>query len=215
MKSIVCIFAHPDDESFGPGGTIAKLALTNNVYIICATDGGAGHTSNVEGIVDIRKQELLDGAKILGVKEVFFLGFSDGDLSNNLYHKVASEIENKVKELKPETIITFEPKGVSGHIDHVAVTFITNFVAEKFEFVKKIMYFCISDAMRKFVSDYFIYFPEGYNENEVDEVVDVSEVWDKRIEAIKAHQSQRKDGDSLLLWLEKLPKKEYFLVKNR
>jgi len=215
MNNILCIFAHPDDESFGPGGTIAKLALTNDVYIICVTDGGAGHTKSVEDIVEVRKNELLAGAKILGVREVFFLGFKDGDLSNNLYHEVASRIKAKVMELKPQTIITFEPRGISGHIDHIATTFITNYVTQKLDFVKKIMYHCISDTMRKLIPDYFIYFPEGYSEAEIDEVVDVSEVWDKKIEAIKAHVSQKKDGDFLLNMANKLPKKEYFLIASR
>ncbi|MBI4159549.1 PIG-L family deacetylase [Candidatus Wolfebacteria bacterium] len=85
MKTIVCIFAHPDDEAFGPGGTIAKLAKKNRVYIICATKGEAGKDSRRKkmGVLhDHRASELVASAKILGVKKVYFLGFKDGTLSN-------------------------------------------------------------------------------------------------------------------------------------
>ncbi|MBI2637373.1 MAG: PIG-L family deacetylase, partial [Candidatus Sungbacteria bacterium] len=48
-KTIVAIFAHPDDEAFGPAGTLAKLALAHDVYVICATKGEAGDKTYAEG----------------------------------------------------------------------------------------------------------------------------------------------------------------------
>jgi len=72
-KNIFCIFAHPDDEAFGPSGIIAKWAEENNVYLICVTDGS--HPNGGKKKLDkVRRKELLVSAKILGVKKVFFLG---------------------------------------------------------------------------------------------------------------------------------------------
>ena len=212
MKSLVCVFAHPDDEAFGPSGLIAKEALRRDVYLICVTDGSSyGDTK----LIKIRKEEIKASAGILGVKKVFFLGFKDGTLSNNLYHEIAGKIEKILKTLKPDTLLTYEPRGVSGHIDHIAVSMVTTFVFEKLKFVKTLLYHCMPESQSKFVRGYFIYFPPGYKKNEIDMVIDVKDVWDKKIEAIKAHKSQVKDGKMILSFMPHIPKKEYFLVKTK
>src|SRR3989344_5955519 len=137
MKSIVCIFAHPDDEAFGPGGTIAILAKNYKVFIICVTDGDAGKNSSSQAreLGELRKEELLASAKVLRVRKVFFLGYKDGSLNNNLYHQLAEKLTKHLAILKPVTLLTFEPSGVSGHIDHIAVSMITSFVFEKLDYV--------------------------------------------------------------------------------
>lgn len=218
MKTIVGVFAHPDDESFGPGGTLAKLAKKNDVYVICVTGGDAGqnerkHTSRL--LSDIRHDELKEASQILGIKKRFCLKYKDGTLSNNKYHEIASKIEKILKKLKPEIIITFEPKGVSGHIDHIAVSMITTFVFKNNPWIKKLMYYCIKDTRReKYLDDYFIYFPEGYKRSEIDEEVDTTKTLETKIRAIRAHKSQKKDADRIIKSLLKLPPREYFLVKN-
>src|SRR5579872_4442081 len=121
-KTIVCVFAHPDDEAFGPGGTIALLAKENDVYILCATKGEAGQNSLTDletPLQNERMEELKRSAKILGVKKVIFLDFIDGTLSNSLYHKLAEKITQYLNELKPEMLLTYENRGISGHIDHI------------------------------------------------------------------------------------------------
>lgn len=221
-KTIVCVFAHPDDEAFGPGGTIAKLAQKNDVYIICATSGEAGQ-KNIEDkreLGEIRREELLKSAEILGVKKVYFLGFEDGTLSNNLYHKLGDAIRERLKVLKPEIIITYEPQGGSGHIDHIAVAMVTMFVSRQLSFVKEIwQYFTLEKYKkhrRKEFGDYFIYMPPGYKEKDADKIVDTSNVFNKKVKAMQMHKSQMHDVKRILSLQTKFPKKEYFLVvKNR
>ncbi len=216
MKPVVlAIFAHPDDEAFGPGGTLAKFAKTHEVHLICATCGekGQNHTSNDEKLSDLRINELRKAAKILGIKKVHFLGFIDGTLSNNLYHKLAARIEPFFEELKPEIVITFEPKGVSGHIDHITVSLVTTYVVNKFNFVKKLLYFCtLPEEVETISKGYFIYFPKGYSKKEIDWENDVTSVWDTKVKAMYAHASQRHDAERILDTLQKLPKKEHFLL---
>jgi LmbE family N-acetylglucosaminyl deacetylase len=212
MKSLVCVFAHPDDEAFGPSGTIAKEALLRDVYLICVTDGGAyGDTK----LAKIRKEEIQASANILGIKKIFFLGFKDGSLNNNLYHDLAGKIEKIIKDLRPDTILTYEPHGVSGHIDHIAVSLVTTYVFQKLRFVKTLLYHCLPEWQTKFQRGYFIYFPPGYKKDEIDRVEDVKDVWSKKIEAIKAHKSQAKDGKAILGFMHLIPKKEYFLVLKK
>lgn len=215
---VVAVFAHPDDEAFGPGGTLAKYALTSDVYIITATGGEAGQNSlsnSEKKLSEIRKNELLASAKILGIKKVFFLGFEDGTLSNSIYHKIASKIEKKLKELQPSTVLTYEPHGISGHLDHIAISFITTFVVKKLDFVKELMYYCMSEEESIPMDDYFIYFPKGYKKTEIDITIDTTDVWETKVKAMLAHKSQKHDAKRILKQRENLPKREYFMLFKR
>lgn len=209
MKPVVGIFAHPDDEAMGPSGTLALLAKTRPVYLICATDGNQG-----KNLKDIRSQELEASAKILGVKQVFFLKFKDGDLSNNLYHELADAIKKILDQLKPDTIITFENRGVSGHIDHITVSLVCSYLFDKLRYVRKAMYYCRRSSPLP-LKNYFIYFPPGYSEREVDEVVDIKPVLKQKISAIKCHASQASDVRRVLALLAVTPKKEFFLIRHK
>ncbi len=220
-KVIVGIFAHPDDEAMGPGGTLALLSQTHDVYIICVTNGDAtiGDCLIKNGnLGQIRQKELEKSAKILGIKKVFFLDFKDGELNNNLYHEIAAKIENVLKKLKAEIIITFEMHGLSGHLDHIAVSMITTYIVESKKLASEIWYFCHSEifnnTLKDELKDYFIYFPNGYKKSEIDNIIDIKDVWDKKIKAINCHKSQLIDVEKNLRWLNKLPKEEYFLIRK-
>ncbi len=215
MKSVVCVFAHPDDEAFGPGGTIALLSKKLPVYIICVTDGDAGQNSSKakRDLGIIRKEELKRSAKLLGVKKVFFLGFNDGSLCNSLYHDMADKIKSIISRIKPDTLLTFEPKGVSGHIDHITVSMVTTYIFNRVKYIKKLMYYCIGVNHRVLEGEnYFIYFPDGYKNEDIDEIYDISSVWEQKIAAMDAHRSQKHDGVNIQKIIRQLPKEEYFLV---
>lgn len=217
MATIVGIFAHPDDEAFGPGGALAKLAQENTVYLICVTDGDARqkNPAKEKALGKIRRKELEQSGKILGIKKVFFLGYHDGSLCHNLYHEIAEKIHQKLEELRPETVITFEHRGVSGHIDHIVVSMVVSFVFHKLPFVKRLLYYCNSEELQKLVKDYFIYFPPGYKTTEIDKVITTEDVWDIKVRAMRAHESQREDMEKVLKWKLQVPKEEYFLIVEK
>lgn len=219
MKPLLVVTAHPDDEAFGPAGTIAYFATQRDVYLICATHGDANpafttHTGNDLG--EIRKVELETSANILGVKKVFFLGYKDGSLSNNLYHKLASDIQKIIDEVKPDEMMTLDMRGVSGHLDHVAVSMISSFVFRQNEFMKKLYYYVIPEERRKqhadFYDNYFVFFPPGYKSQEIDWEVDVEKYWETRVKAMQAHTSQKEDSERIINMLKDFPKREYFQV---
>lgn len=217
MKPTVVVIAHPDDET-NMAGTLALLAQKRDVYIICVTNGDAGenhHHKKDALLMLLREDELRESAQILGVKHVSFIGFKDGSLSNNLYHEIAKKIKNKLDELQPDTLITFEPRGITGHIDHIVVTMATTYLFHHLPYIKTLKYVCMPEAQRTIVDslpDYFIYFPPGYKAREVDEVVDVSSVWDKKIAAISTHISQKNDVEKFILPVQQnAPQEEYFL----
>lgn len=132
-----------------------------------------------------------------------------------IYHQLASKIEQKLKILKPEILLTFEPRGISGHIDHITVSYVTTYVFYKLPHVKKLMYYCISAKNRTFIGDYFIYFPPGYKKEQIDEVVDISQFWDTKVAAMMAHKSQIDDAKRILKIAQKLPKEECFLTLKK
>lgn len=215
MKTIAGVFAHPDDEAFGPGGTLATLSKDNNVYLICVTNGDAADGKADKKLAEIREKELSEAAKILGVKKVFFLNYHDGTLSNNLYHEVADKIQKILKELKPQIVITFENRGVSGHLDHIAVSMITTFVFNKLKFVKELWCYCITKRRTRLFKDYFIYFPDGYSKSQIQKTVNLADVWDIKLKAMYSHKSQIKDIERILSRTQSLPKEEYFLIVKK
>lgn len=217
------IFAHPDDEAFGPSGTLALLSKTHDIYLLCATKGEAGenHSGTTKSLHDLRAEEVQRSARILGIKQVFFLGFQDGTLCNNLYHEIAKTIQEHVNKFRPSMILTNEPHGVSGHLDHIAISMISSYIFQKNKHIREIWYGCLTKSQTDLRPPYFIYFPPGYPKEQVDKTVDVSSVWDKKLQAIKQHESQKKDMQNVILALnffvlKNLGKKEeYFLVSKK
>jgi LmbE family N-acetylglucosaminyl deacetylase len=222
MKPVVGVFAHPDDEAFGPSGTLAKFAQEGrDVYIICVTKGDAGenHSDKTHDLESIREDELHASAKKLGVKDIFFLNFKDGTLSNNIYHDVADALLKKLEELQPEIVITLENRGISGHLDHIAISFITTYVFKRLSFIKELWYFCITEeaqkVMTKHLGDYFVYVPAGYKKEAINKIVDVSSVWEQKKEAMLQHESQKPDVDANLRAAEELPNEENFIILTK
>jgi LmbE family N-acetylglucosaminyl deacetylase len=216
---VAAIFAHPDDEAFGPSGTLCQLSKTHDVYIFCATRGEAGnnHLTDSQGktIGDIREEELRKSASIIGVKDVIMLGYIDGMLSNSIYHDIADKIIRYLDELQPKILLTYEPRGISGHLDHIAMSMITSYIFERTSYSIKLMYYCIDEDERKTIKDYFIYVPPGYSHQEINETFDIAPVWETVIKAMRAHASQAKDGENLIEKMKDLPKQEHFLIREK
>ncbi|GCE45232.1 LmbE family N-acetylglucosaminyl deacetylase [Thermosporothrix hazakensis] len=123
-QTIVSILAHPDDGESFTGGTVAQLASKGKaIYYLVITRGDKGSNREdlpPEKLVTLREQEQRDAARILGVKEVFFLsGYSDGELEPTL--RLRREIVNYLRQLKPDTVFCFDPwKRYELHPDHRA-----------------------------------------------------------------------------------------------
>ncbi len=216
-KNILCVIAHPDDEAFGPSGTLALFSKKHNVYIVCVTDGASDvrfHPMG-ESLAEIRSKELKASAKVIGAKTVHFLNYKDGSLCNNLYHEIAQKIDDLCDSLKICLLITIEPRGVSGHLDHVAVSMMSTFVYEKRLSIESVWYYCITRQVRASIPNYFIHFPDGYERGDIDLVVDISSVLPQKIAAIKCHASQIKDVQRILHRMPNFPKEECFLVRTR
>jgi mycothiol S-conjugate amidase len=148
-KTILAVLAHPDDESFGLGGTLALYARKGyDTYYICATRGEAGtldpkYLNGFKDTADLRTNELMRAAKILGLKGVFFLGYRDSGMPdteenkhpeaqiNHSIDEVAGKVVKYIRELKPDIVITFDPIGGYKHPDHIHIHKATVLAFEK------------------------------------------------------------------------------------
>ena len=138
IKRILSVLAHPDDESFGMGGTLALYSSQGvEVYLICATRGEVGEVEPefLEGYSskgELRESELRCAAEKLGIKEVMFLYYRDSGMQGSLENQhpealaaqkideVAAKITTIIRRIKPQIVLTFDPVGGYHHPDHIA-----------------------------------------------------------------------------------------------
>jgi LmbE family N-acetylglucosaminyl deacetylase len=126
-RTVLGIFAHPDDESLACGGTLARLADEGaRVVVICASRGEAGSVSDASLIADcdlglVRTRELRAAAAVLGVSEVLVLDHPDGDLRWDHIAELHAEIVSAIERYRPDAVITFAEDGLYWHLDHVGV----------------------------------------------------------------------------------------------
>ena len=122
---MLLIFAHPDDESFALGGTIAKYAEQGvNITLVVATKGEAGKAAGIckpEDLGLIREQELLRAADVLGIADVVFLGYRDKEVPMAPPLEIVESLVRIIRKIRPQVVITFGADGASGHRDHRAI----------------------------------------------------------------------------------------------
>src|SRR6266704_1249805 len=111
---LMCVLAHPDDESLGNGGTIAKYAAEGvETYLVTATRGERGWFGDesddpgLEALGKIREAELLAAARALGIRQVDFLNYLDGDLDQAPPAEAVAKIVGYVRRVKPDVVVTF------------------------------------------------------------------------------------------------------------
>lgn len=128
----MCVLAHPDDESLGTGGALAKCAAEGvATYLVTATRGERGRfgdskeSPGLETVGRTREAELLAAAQELGLREVRFLDYLDGALDQVDAAEATGRIASHLRRVKPHVVVTFGPDGAYGHPDHIAISQLT------------------------------------------------------------------------------------------
>lgn len=126
---LLCVLAHPDDESLGMGGTLARYGGEGvATHIVTATRGERGRFGDAtvrppaEEVGRVREEELRQAARSLGVKDVQFLDYLDGELDSANPEEAAARIALHIRRVRPQVIVTFGPEGAYGHPDHIAIS---------------------------------------------------------------------------------------------
>lgn len=137
--TLLAVLAHPDDETFGMGGTLAWYATRgDDVYLACATRGEVGDVApekltGFQSVGELRESELRCAAGILGLAGVFFLDYRDSGMPGSPDNShpqalaaqdvdvVAAKVVHLIRQVRPDVVLTFDPIGGYRHPDHVAI----------------------------------------------------------------------------------------------
>lgn len=129
---LMCVLAHPDDESLATGGILAKYAASGvQTYLVMATrgergwPGAAADDPGPQALGRLREAELRAAARVLGLREVIFLDYLDGELDRANHTQVVAKIVTHLRRIRPDVVVTFDPNGMYGHPDHIAISQLT------------------------------------------------------------------------------------------
>lgn len=125
---LAAVFAHPDDDTYGLGGTLAMEAGRLEYTVIIATSGEAGPISDPslatrENLAQIREREEREALGALGVKDssIHFLRYPDGGLKGVRRDVLVEAIAEILRSTRPHVVVTFGPEGITKHEDHITV----------------------------------------------------------------------------------------------
>ena len=129
MQRLTAVFAHPDDETYATGGTIARFSSEGvRCSLYCATDGDAGRSSGIPvssraELGALRRAELRAACDVLGIASLVSGGHPDGGLHDVNPDVVMGEIVALLRRERPDVVITFGPEGApTQHRDHRAIS---------------------------------------------------------------------------------------------
>jgi N-acetylglucosamine malate deacetylase 2 len=184
-RSVLVVFPHPDDEAFGVSGTIATHVNNGTpVTYACLTLGEMGRNmgnppfTNRENLPKIRKEELKEAARVLGIQDLRMLGYRDKTIEFEDEEKLANKMLELIEEVNPSLIISFYP-GYSVHPDHDATGAAVVRAVAKVPADARPTLHCVA-----------------FSNNCVDEIGepdilnDISPVSETKLAAIQAHRSQ-------------------------
>ncbi len=225
---LMCVFAHPDDESLGTGGVLARYAAEGvETHLVTATRGERGwfgapeDNPGLEALGRMREGELMAAAQVLGIRSVSFLDYIDGDLDQAPPIQAMDKIAHHIRGVKPHVIITFPPDGAYGHPDHIAISQFTQAAIvqaaspafhdpEQCEphAVSK-LYYMVSNAhearhYEEIFGDLVMHI-DGverraveWNDWSITSWIDVAQYWRTTLDAILCHRTQLPGYDTLL-----------------
>src|SRR5262249_909061 len=132
-RRLMAVLAHPDDESLGMGGTLAKYASEGvEVFLLTATRGEGGRFRGRRpgepehpgrpALAAVREAELRAAAAALGLRDVTLLDYADQHLDRADPREAAGRIATELRRIRPDVVLTFGPDGAYGHPDHIAIS---------------------------------------------------------------------------------------------
>ena len=186
---LLTIFAHPDDETYRAGGTLALLAQWGvRVHVLCATRGEAGIPEMApDEAGKVRQAELECACRALGIEPPRFLDYRDGTLPQVNDDQAIGQVVQAVQELRPQVLLTWPPNGVSGHSDHMAVSRSTGEVFQRTAGLVALYHLVVPRSLAEVMEmDHLRTVPD----EAVTLAVDVSAVWEKKMAAIRCHRTQ-------------------------
>lgn len=197
---LLAVFAHPDDETFRCGGTLALLTQHGvGVQILTATRGQAGSRGNPplcspEELPAMRENELRCACFALGIQPPILLDYQDGQLAAADPEQLTAQILQVVKEIRPQVLLTFGADGLSGHPDHIAIGFAAAEAFRRADDVSALYTLAVPRSLAKSLGMKQI---RSVPDEAITLTVDVLSVWEAKMKAIRCHRTQM--GESPIL----------------
>ena len=200
-KRALVIAAHPDDSEFGVAGTVALWARDGwEVYYLICTDGSKGSEDPAmvpEKLVALRREEQRAAAAVLGVKDVFFLDYVDGELAYT--PEFARDVVRAIRTIRPHTVFSHDPNQVVrnsfiNHPDHrcagtVALDCVYPLARNRPTFPE------LLDEGLEPHSTQEVYL---WSASDVNHSVDITDVIETKLEALRRHASQMAEMETRL-----------------
>ena len=190
---LLAVFAHPDDETFRPGGTLALLARRGvKVHVLTLTHGAAGSCGEPPlctpgELPSVRERELRCACGELGIQPPHLLEYADGHLTEADPERVIAEILAVVRLVHPHVLLSFGPEGLSGHPDHILVG---QWAAEVFHSSKDIAARYTLAVPQSLAARLGMKQIRPVPDNEIALSVDVSSIWEAKLAAMRCHATQ-------------------------
>jgi LmbE family N-acetylglucosaminyl deacetylase len=187
------IFAHPDDKSYGPSGTLLHYAAKNaDISLLTLThgeNGSLGPCKNMtkQEVMNLRRSELECAANVIGVKDLEIHHFPNGKLSSISDIEGIDFIKNRIEDKNPDIILTFHENGITGHHDHITTTNWVYSAIQSIKFIPSLYFFGISESYANIIHGRKLYPIPRF---QITHKIDVSEFVNKKMTAIKCHDSQ-------------------------
>jgi N-acetyl-1-D-myo-inositol-2-amino-2-deoxy-alpha-D-glucopyranoside deacetylase len=214
-KTVLAVFAHPDDESLACGGTLARLADAGvRVVLLCASHGERGAQTGPardDELGRVRSEELLRAAETLGIAHVLIFSHPDGELRWAEVSLLLAEIAMTVERFSPDAVITFGADGLYWHLDHIGIHERTTAAMRLLGPAAPPLYYVTMprDAMTSIVAHaagrgwtpppkgFWSLAPEafGLGAGAPTIVVDVADWAERKVTAVRSHQSQTGTGN--------------------
>jgi LmbE family N-acetylglucosaminyl deacetylase len=191
--ALLAVFAHPDDETYRPGGTLALLARRGvRVHVLTATRGQAGLCGesplcSPDELPAVRERELRCACAALGIEPPHLLDYQDGCLSEIDPETIVAEILTMVDKVHPQVMLTFGPDGISGHPDHVAIGQYTAEAFRRAEDVNVLYTLAVPLSLAEKLGMTQI---RAVPDEAITLAVDISETWEAKLAAIHCHATQ-------------------------
>ncbi len=208
MPSILCVFAHPDDESFGPAGTIARYASQGvPVSLLTFTRGQQGARpkplDSAEAVGLLREHELRAAVAVLGIRELTLLDYMDGQLDQADPDELAGHVVRQLDDTRADTVITFGPLGVTRHGDHIATHHAAMAAVRRIDRPIHVFYQALEG---EWVQRMELEGPEA----EPTHRIDISDFAATKLAALACHSSQEDAREFFLMLAERGPAEELF-----
>jgi len=196
--TVLGVFAHPDDEVFRCGGTLALLAHSGaRVVVLTATRGEAGSCGDPPlcdraSLGTVREQELGCACTKLGIEPPRLLDYRDGTLADVDPDEGAAHIVRAVRELRPRAVLTWPAHGLSGHPDHAAVSRWTTLAFEQSHVLRQgspaeLLHLAVPHSIAQALGMTQLH---ATPDKEISVTVDVTSIWDQKLAAIHCHATQ-------------------------